>query len=140
MTDGCSSVLSVEEIEAHLADKFRFLGWRRPVADPRHQTLKAAIGWSYDLLAEEERRVFGELSVFAGGFTLAAVAAVCCGGDQAAGLEIIDLLVSKSLVVADAVGGGTRYRLLETVRQYAAERLAEAGEAENARRRHAVTS
>jgi predicted ATPase len=133
-----TSVLSVEEIEAHLADKFRFLGWRRPVADPRHQTLKAAIAWSYDLLSEEERRVFGGLSVFAGGFTLAAVAAVCCGGDQAAGLEVIDRLVSKSLVVADAVGGGTRYRLLETVRQYAAERLTEAGEAENARRRHAV--
>jgi len=132
-----ASVLSAEEIAAHLADKFRFLAWRRPVADPRHQTLKAAIGWSYDLLSELERRVFGELSVFAGGFTLATVAAVCCGGDEAAALDLVDQLAAKSLVVAEPVAGGTRYRLLETIRQYAAAALAEAGEAGPARQRHA---
>ena len=134
-----ASVLSVEEIEAHLADKFRFLAYRRPVADPRHQGLAAAISWSYELLPAEERRVFRGLSVFAGGFTLAAVAAVCCGGDQAAALDLVDQLAGKSLVVAEPVAGGTRYRLLETIRQYAAGRLAEAGEAGPARRRHAET-
>src|SRR5262249_59127095 len=79
-----ASVLSAEEIAAHLADKFRFLARRRPVADPRHQTLTAAIGWSYDLLPAEERRAFRALSVFAGGFGLAPVAIVCCGGEPAA--------------------------------------------------------
>jgi predicted ATPase/DNA-binding SARP family transcriptional activator len=132
-----TSVLSAEEIEAHLADKFRFLGWRRPVADPRHQTLKAAIGWSYDLLSEEERRVFCELSAFAGGFTLAAVAAVCCGGDQASALDLVDQLAAKSLLIAEPAAGGTRYRLLETIRQYAAGCLSEAGQAGPVRRRHA---
>jgi predicted ATPase/DNA-binding SARP family transcriptional activator len=132
-----ASVLSAEEIAAHLADKFRFLAWRRPVADPRHQTLTAAISWSYDLLPADERRAFRGLSVFAGGFGLAAVAIVCCGGDQAAALDLVDQLASKSLVVAEPAAGGTRYRMLETIRQYAAERLAEAGEAGPARRLHA---
>ena len=77
-----ASTLSVEEIEAHLADKFRFLAYRRPVADPRHQALKAAIDWSYELLSERPSAgCFRELSVFAGGFGLDAAAAVCCGGD-----------------------------------------------------------
>jgi predicted ATPase/DNA-binding SARP family transcriptional activator len=134
-----TSVLSAEEIEACLADRFRFLGWRRPVADPRHQTLKAAIGWSYELLSGQERRVFGGLSVFAGGFTLAAVAAVCCGGDQASALDLVDQLAAKSLLVAEPTAAGTRYRLLETVRQYAARCLADAGETEQARQRHAET-
>ena len=97
------------------------------------------IGWSYDLLPEEERRAFRGLSVFAGGFSLAAMAAVCCGGDQAAALDLVDQLAGKSLVVAEPAAGGSRYRLLETIRQYAAERLAEAGEAGQARRRHAGT-
>jgi predicted ATPase/DNA-binding SARP family transcriptional activator len=133
-----ASVLSVQEIQQHLADKFRFLTYRRAAADPRHQALKAAIGWSYELLSEEQRRAFRALSVFAGGFGLAAVAAVCCGGDEAAALDLVDQLASKSLVVAEPGAGGTRYRLLETIRQYAADRLAEAGEAGQARRRHAA--
>jgi predicted ATPase/DNA-binding SARP family transcriptional activator len=133
------SVLSAEEIEAHLADKFRFLAYRQPVADPRHQTLKAAIGWSYELLSEEERGAFRGLSVFAGGFTLAAAAAVCCGGDEAAALDLVDQLIAKSLVVAEPAAAGTRYRLLETIRQYAAGCLAETGEAGPARLRHAET-
>ena len=132
-----AGVLSAEEIEAHLADRFRFLAYPRPVADPRHQALEAAIAWSYELLAEAERRGFRALSVFAGGFGLAAAAAVCCGGDQAAALDLVDLLAGKSLVVAEPAAGGTRYRLLETIRQYAAGRLAEAGEAGQARDRHA---
>jgi tetratricopeptide (TPR) repeat protein len=76
--------------------------------------------------------------VFAGGFAMAEVAAVCCGGDEAAALDLVDQLASKSLVVAEPGAGGTRYRLLETIRQYAADQLAEAGEAEPARRRHAA--
>ena len=134
-----SSLLSAEEIEAHLADKFRFLAYRQPVADPRHQTLKAAIGWSYELLSAEERRVFGELSVFAGGFTLAVAAAVCCAGDEAAALDLVDQLAAKSLLVAEPAAAGTRYQLLETIRQYAAGCLAETGEAGPARLRHAET-
>jgi predicted ATPase len=132
-----ASVLSAEEIAAHLADKFRFLAYRQPVADPRHQALTAAIGWSYDLLSAEQRRAFRCLSVFAGGFSLTAMAAVCCSGDEAAALDMLDQLVSESLVVAEPTADGTRYRLLETIRQYAAGRLAEAGEGGPARRRHA---
>ena len=80
----------------------------------------------------------GELSVFAGSFGLAQAAEVCCGGDQAAALEVIDRLAGKSLVVAEPAEDGTRYRLLETIRQYAADRLAETGGTDTARQRHAA--
>ena len=76
------STLSAAEIEAHLADRFGFLAYRRPAADPRHQALRAAIDWSYDLLTAEERQFLAELSVFTGTFALAQVADVCAGGDQ----------------------------------------------------------
>ena len=132
-----TGTLSVEEVGAHLADKFRFLAYRRPVADRRHQALKAAIDWSYELLPAAEQDVFGQLSVFAGDFGLAQAAQVCCGGDEATAFDLVDALASKSLAVADTAGGQTRYRLLETVRQYAAGRLAETGNAGPARRRHA---
>ena len=130
--------LSAAEIEAHLADRFRFLAYRRPAGDPRHQALRAAMDWSYDLLSAEERRVLSELSVFAGTFGLAQAAEVCSGGDQLAGLEVIDRLAGKSLVAAEPAEDGTRYRLLDTVRYYAADRLAEAGGTEAARDRHAA--
>ena len=133
-----TTALSVEEIEVHLADRFRLLAYRRPTADPRHQALKAAIDWSYDLLPSEEQRAFQQLSVFAGGFRLKEAAAVCCDGDEPAALDIIDRLTSKSLTIAEMVAGGTRYRMLETVRQYAAGRLAVDGEADQASDRHAV--
>jgi predicted ATPase/DNA-binding SARP family transcriptional activator len=129
--------LSAAEIEAQLADRFRFLAYRRPVADRRHQALQAAIDWSYDLLTVPERVMFAELSVFAGGFGLAQVAEVCAGGDRAAALEVIDRLAAKSLVTADPSEHQTRYRLLETVRQYAADRLAETGQARAALQLHA---
>jgi predicted ATPase/DNA-binding SARP family transcriptional activator len=132
-----TGTLSVEEVAAHLADKFRFLAYRRPVADARHQALKAAIDWSYELLPAAEQDVFGQLSVFAGDFALALAAQVCCGGDEAAAFDLVDRLASKSLAVADTAGGQTRYRLLETIRHYAAGRLAETGDAGPARRRHA---
>jgi predicted ATPase/DNA-binding SARP family transcriptional activator len=133
-----TGTLSVEEVEAHLADRFRFLAYRRPVADPRHQALKAAIDWSYELLPAGEQDVFGQLSVFAGDFALGRAAQVCCGGDEGAAFDLVDRLASKSLVVAGTAGGRTRYRLLETIRHYAAGRLAETGDAGAARRRHAL--
>jgi predicted ATPase/DNA-binding SARP family transcriptional activator len=129
--------LSAAEIEARLEDRFRFLAYRRPVADPRHQALRAAMDWSYDLLSAEERRVLGELSAFAGSFGLPQAAEVC-GGDELAALELIDRLAGKSLVAAEPAENGTRYRLLDTVRHYAAGRLAEAGGTEAARHRHAA--
>jgi predicted ATPase/DNA-binding SARP family transcriptional activator len=132
------STLSAAEIEAHLTDRFAFLAYRRPAADPRHQALRAAMDWSYDLLPPEDRRVLGELSVFAGSFGLNQVAAVCTAGNQAAALDIVDRLAGKSLVSAEPAEDGTRYRLLETVRQYAADRLAETGDGEAARHRHAL--
>ncbi|HEY6315394.1 MAG TPA: BTAD domain-containing putative transcriptional regulator [Streptosporangiaceae bacterium] len=130
--------LSAAEIEARLADRFRFLAYRRPAANPRHQALRAAMDWSYDLLSATERRVLGELSVFAGTFGLAQAAEVCGGGDQVDAWEVIDRLAGKSLVVAEPADDGTRYRLLDTVRHYAAGRLAEAGGTEAARDRHAA--
>ena len=130
--------LSAADVEAHLADRFTFLAARRPAADPRHQALQAALDWSYDLLTAAERELFEQLSVFAGSFGLAQVAEVCAGGDQAAALEVADALAGKSLVTAELAGDATRYRLLETVRQYAAARLAKAGDPEAARHRHAL--
>ena len=131
--------LSVDEIAAHLDDRFGFLKYWRRVAVPRHQTLRATMDWSYELLSDREKEVMRRLSVFAGGSTLRAAAAVCAAGDQASALDTITGLVERSLVVADQRGEETRYRLLETVRQYAAERLEEAGEADATRRAHALT-
>jgi predicted ATPase/DNA-binding SARP family transcriptional activator len=130
--------LSAADIEAQLADRFTFLAARRPADDPRHQTLRAAVDWSYDLLTAAEREMFEQLSVFAGSCGLAQVAQVCTSGDRAAALEMIDGLAGKSLVTAELAEDGTRYRLLETVRQYAAARLAKAGDPQAARRRHAL--
>jgi predicted ATPase/DNA-binding SARP family transcriptional activator len=130
--------LSAAEIEARLADRFRFLAYRRPVADPRHQALRATMDWSYDLLSSQERRFLSELSVFAGTFGLAQAAEVCGGGDPLSAWEVTDRLAGKSLVAAEPAEDETRYRLLDTVRQYAADRLAEVGGTEAARDRHAA--
>ncbi|HSZ39198.1 MAG TPA: LuxR C-terminal-related transcriptional regulator [Trebonia sp.] len=119
--------LSPPEINARLDQRFRLLTTGSRTALPRHQTLRALIDWSYDLLTPEERSVFSRLSVFAGGWTLNAAEAVACGGGVAE-WEVLDLLaalVSKSLVQAEMIHGSTRYRLLETIRHYAAERLAQ---------------
>jgi predicted ATPase/DNA-binding SARP family transcriptional activator len=131
-------VLSVDEIADLLGDRFRFLrSWRR-VADPRHQTLRATIDWSFELLTEEERWLLARLSAFAGGFTLQAVAAICLDGDDDRALELIGRLVESSLVVAEDRQGMSRYRLLETIREYAAERLDGSGASEDVRRAHAA--
>lgn len=134
--------LSLAEIAARLGDRFRFLrAWRR-IADPRHQTLQATMDWSYELLSDDERELLRGLSVFAGGSTLEAVAFVCSDGDDERSLELMSRLVEVSLVVADDSSGVMRYRLLETVRQYAAGQFAaadtdEPGSGDRLRRRHA---
>ena len=131
--------LAPAEIAARLDDCFRVLGGARRGALPRHETLRATIDWSHNLLPVAEREVLARLSVFAGGCTLAAAERVCAGGEISAAdvLGHVCALVDRSLVLAESVGTATRYRLLETVRQYAAERLGATGEATAVRRRHA---
>ena len=126
---GCAS-LSIEEINRRLDERFRLLTGGSRTALPRQQTLRALIDWSYDLLTDAERALFRRLAVFAGGWTLAAAEEVCAGEDidEAAVLDLLTSLVDKSLVVAEERDGATRYRLLETVRQYARDRLLESGE------------
>ena len=118
--------LSAPEINDRLGQRFRLLTTGNRTALPRHQTLRALIDWSYDLLSAAERSVFDRLSVFAGSWTLDAAEAVAPVGGVAEWqvLDLVAALVSKSLVQAEVISGSTRYRLLETVRLYAAERLA----------------
>ena len=124
--------LSVQEISSRLDHRFGLLTGGSRTALPRHQTLRALLDWSYDLLTPEEQILLGRLSVFAGGWVLAAAEAVTSQGDAGDWLVLDRLaaLVDKSLVQADETYGSTRYRLLETVRHYAAERLAQRGGAE----------
>ena len=132
------NVLTAEQLAAKLDDRFRLLTGGSRSALPRQQTLRAAMDWSYELLSEPERALLRRLSVFAGGCTLEAAEAVCCT-DLIGSADILDLLgrlVDKSLVFADEQDGEARYRLLETVRQYARDRLVESGDAAEARRRH----
>jgi non-specific serine/threonine protein kinase len=122
-----TKVLSVEEISERLDDCFGLLTTGNRTALPRHRTLHATMDWSHDLLDREERLLFRRLSVFAGGFTLEAAESVCAGDDFERN-EVLDLLshlVDKSLVIMRVNTTGTRYRLLETVRQYGRERLDE---------------
>ncbi len=126
--------MSLAELGDRLDQRFRLLTGGSRTALERQQTLRATVGWSYALLTGAERVLLGRLSVFAGGFGLDAAEAVCASGDLDA-LDIADLLgslVDKSLVVAEPAGGTLRYRLLETIRLFAAERLAEAGDGEAA--------
>jgi predicted ATPase/class 3 adenylate cyclase len=128
--------LPVETLAARLDDRFRLLGGGDRASSPRQQTLRALIDWSFDLLSETERAVLRRLAVFAGGFTLEAAEAVVAGGDLAEG-DVVDpmtSLVEKSLVTMEA--SGNRYRLLETVRQYARQRLDQSGDGSRARDRH----
>lgn len=132
-------VLSVQQIADRLGDRFRLLTGGARSGLPHHQTLRAAMDWSHDLLSDEERRLFRRLSVFVGGFTLEAAEGTCAGDglDAPQILDELAHLVDKSLVLVDErASGDARYRLLETVRQYALERLLESGEAESMRDRH----
>ena len=132
--------LTPAEIAQRLGERFRLLTGGSRTAVERHQTLRAAVDWSYDLLHDQERAVLRRLAVFAGGFDLEAAESVT-SGDGVEPFDVLDRLeglVDKSLALATQVGVMTRYRLLETIRQYAAERLDEAGEANEVRRRHAT--
>jgi predicted ATPase/class 3 adenylate cyclase len=123
--------LPVEQIATRLDDRFRLLTGSSRVTVPRHQTLRQTIDWSHDLLGEDERAVFRRIAVFIGGASLEAAEAVCAGAPVEADMvfDLLSRLVDKSLVVADTEGNEARYRQLETVRQYARDRLLEAGEA-----------
>ena len=122
--------MSLAELHGRLDQRFRLLTGGSRTALERQQTLRATVGWSYSLLTGAERLLLGRLSVFAGGFGLDAAEAVCGSG----GIDVLDVagllgsLVDKSLVVAEQAGETLRYRLLETIRLFAAERLAEAGD------------
>jgi predicted ATPase/class 3 adenylate cyclase len=132
--------LPVERIAERLSDRFRFLTGGSRTALPRHQTLRALIDWSYELLTEPERALLRRLSVFAGGWTLEAAEAVCAR-DGIEAWEVLDLLtalVGKSLVLYQEHLEEPRYRLLETVRQYGRDRLFESGEGEAVRGAHAA--
>src|SRR5271166_1192611 len=130
--------LSLSEILDSLHDRFRLLTGGARNAVRRQQTLRASVDWSHALLTEPERVLFRRLAAFLGGFDLDAAQAVAGGGDvqRYQVLDQLTLLVDKSLVAADESGGRTRYRLLETVRQYALEKLGESGEADSVRSRH----
>jgi predicted ATPase/class 3 adenylate cyclase len=132
------TVLSVEQIADRLDDRFRLLTGGSRTALPRQQTLRAMMDWSYELLNARERTLFRRLSAFAGGFTLEAAEAICAD-EEIQSAEVLDLLtnlVSKSLVVFEERDEEARYRFLETVRQYARDKLLETGEAAQVRERH----
>jgi predicted ATPase len=131
--------LAPEDIAGHLDDRFRLLTGGSRTALPRQQTLEATVAWSYDHLSTAEKVVFGRLSVFSGGFTMETAASVCAGE----GLEVYDVddlvlgLIDKSMIVMEEDETGTRYRLLETLRQYARDRLTEQSDPDQLRRKHA---
>jgi non-specific serine/threonine protein kinase len=139
--------LGVADLAARLDDRFRLLSAGHPSRPARQQTLRAAVDWSYDLLTPTEREVFIRLSVFKGGCTLEAAEAVCSvphAPDERARIpldsvvDVLEQLVDKSLVIAEPrPDGSMRYRLLETLRQYGAERLESTGQADKVRQRHA---
>ncbi|MET7330444.1 BTAD domain-containing putative transcriptional regulator [Nonomuraea sp. NPDC005650] len=129
--------MSLDQLARRLDDRFRLLTSGSRTALPRHKTLRAVVDWSWDLLTEAERGVLRRLSVFSGGVSLEAAERVC-GGETFAGepvLDVLTALIEKSLLLADGEDA-PRYRMLGTIREYAAHRLAEAGETESARRAH----
>jgi predicted ATPase/DNA-binding SARP family transcriptional activator/class 3 adenylate cyclase len=128
------SVLTPAQMLAHLERRFDFLVSRSSHTTPRHRTLRGTIDWSYELLSPELQQFFACLSVFRGGWTLEAAEAVC---EQPLALDQLEQLRECSLVLAEDASGETRFRLLETLREYGLECLAASGEAERAWRRHA---
>ncbi len=132
-------MMSLEEIASHLNDRFHLLTGGARTALPRHQTLQAMIDWSHDLLSDPERILLRRLSVFAGGWSLEAAESICQGEGIDAG-EILDLLtqlLNKSLLITEREQGReTRYHMLETIRQYAREKLWAAGEGAMMRQQH----
>jgi predicted ATPase len=133
------AVLSVDQINTRLQDRFRLLTGGARTAVARQRTLEATLDWSYQLLSDVERQLLSRLSVFPAGWTLEAAEQVCEGDGIEAGdmLDLLSKLVSKSLVALECdVCGDRRYRLLETVRQYARERLMQSGATARLRERH----
>ena len=127
------AVFSPEQIAGRLDDRFKLLTGGSRTALPRQQTLRALIDWSYDTLSQEERALFRRLSVFAGGWSFEAAEAICGDLDV---LNLMTQLINKSLVTVEEDGQERRYRFLETIRQYARDKLLEAGEAERMRNAH----
>jgi predicted ATPase len=128
--------MTATEVRDRLDDRFRLLtGARRGLE--RHQTLRHAVRWSYDLLDADEKRLLARISVFAGGFDLSGARAIAGTDDEYATLDLLDALVRKSLLIADRSSGRTRFSTLETIRQFAEEQLVSSGEANDARDAHA---
>jgi predicted ATPase/class 3 adenylate cyclase len=130
-------LFSVSTIVDRLADRFELLVGGSRTALSRQQTLHATLEWSYDLLDEEERALLRALSVFVGGIALDAAEGICATKDDARVLPLLGNLVDKSLVLMDESEAGSRYRLLETVREFGLGRLMESDEREDVERRHA---
>ncbi|MFG2432292.1 ATP-binding protein [Streptomyces sp. NPDC048590] len=130
--------LTTEQVLHRLDDRFRLLTGGSPSALPRHRTLRTAIGWSHELCAPEQRLLWARLSVFAGQFDLEAVEYICSGPGLPADsvLDVLDELLAQSVVVREESPAGSRYRLLDTVREYGAQWLRATGDAERLRRRH----
>src|SRR5262249_37300543 len=133
------AVLGVEGVATRLGDRFRLLTGGNRTALPRHQTLRAPLDWSHELLSESERVVLRRLAVFVGAFTLEAASAVAASVDIPAAevVECVAHLVGKSLLSTNVAPAVVRYRLLETTRAYAREKLGESGELEKFARCHA---
>lgn len=129
-----AATLGIEQVAGRLEDRFAFLTGGRRTALPRHQTLRAMLDWSYDLLPEAERRLLRHLAIFPAGFTLEAATAVASDTQSNVALGISSL-VSKSLVTLDGSDADRRWRLLETVRVYSRDKLVESGEYGQAVRR-----
>ena len=129
------------QIAQRLTDSLELLTGGAHTAVNKHRTLKGSLGWSYELLSEDEKKLFGRLSVFAGGWTLEAAEAVGAGGrvEEEGVVDLLSGLVKKSLVVTRGSDEGlVRHRMLEPIRQYALEKLQESGEIEVVRRAHAA--
>jgi predicted ATPase/DNA-binding CsgD family transcriptional regulator len=133
------AILSPDEIRERLDDRFRLLASRRPAGSPRHQTLRAALEWSHDLLAEPEAILLRRLAVFAGSWSMRAAEDICSGGtiDHDDILDLLEALVAKSLVLVDRHAPVTRYRMLESVRHFALEKLEQSDDADVFGERHA---
>ena len=130
--------MTASDVRDRLGDRFRlFVGSRRSLA--RHQTLRQAVGWSYDLLDDAEKALLDRCSVFSGGFDLQSACAVAESDDtdDYAILDLLDALVRKSLLVVDRSGGRTRFSMLETIRQFAEEQLVSSGASTDVRTAHA---
>jgi predicted ATPase/DNA-binding winged helix-turn-helix (wHTH) protein len=130
--------MSTQELSQRLDQRFALLVEGSRTALPRHRTLRSLIDWSYDLLIHVEQAMLRRVSVFAGGWTLAAAEHVCAGGEieKPDTLGLLTSLADKNLILSEEHGGATRYRMLETIRQYALDRLRESGEEARWRQRH----